>query len=95
MSKLIKGVNDLATVNPELAKHWHPTKNGNLTPSDVSYGSNVKVWWIGYCGHEWEATIKDRSAGNDCPYCAGKKVLIGFNDLGTKYPEIAKEWHQF
>lgn len=30
MAKLIPGVNDLATVNPELAKEWHPTKNGNL-----------------------------------------------------------------
>lgn len=28
MVKLIKGENDLATVNPVLAKEWHPKKIG-------------------------------------------------------------------
>ena len=27
--------NCLATVNPDVAKEWHPTKNENLTPFDV------------------------------------------------------------
>lgn len=27
-----------------------------------------------------------------CPYCSGKRVWIGFNDLETTHPEIAKEW---
>tara|TARA_B110000285_G_scaffold180449_1_gene203483 strand:+ start:85 stop:225 length:141 start_codon:yes stop_codon:yes gene_type:complete len=35
----------LAEVNPELAEEWHPTKNGELTPFDVTKGSNKKVWW--------------------------------------------------
>jgi hypothetical protein len=35
----------LADVNPELAKQWHPDKNGDLTPDDVLPGSNKKVWW--------------------------------------------------
>ena len=34
----------LAINRPELAKEWHPTKNGNLTPVDVSTGSNKNVW---------------------------------------------------
>ena len=25
----------LAEVNPELAKQWHPTMNGDLTPEDI------------------------------------------------------------
>ena len=40
------GFNDLQTINPELAEQWHPTKNGNLTPSQVTYGSKRKVWWL-------------------------------------------------
>ncbi len=28
-----------------------------------------------------------------CPYCAGRKVLKGFNDLFTCMPEIAAQWH--
>ena len=33
------------TPYPHLVKEWHPTKNGDLTPKDVTYGSNKKVWW--------------------------------------------------
>ena len=32
--------------NPELAKEWHPTKNGSLEPTDLTLGSNKKVWWV-------------------------------------------------
>lgn len=87
------GKNDLSSVSPELAKEWHPTKNGSLKPEDVGPNSNKKVWWIGKCGHEWQATPNQRNAGRGCPYCANRKVLIGFNDLATIYPSIAEEWH--
>ena len=73
MAKLIVGQNDLATVNPDLAAEWHPTKNNCLLPTQVTAGSNRKVWWKGTCGHEWEAAIYSRAAGKGCPYCHGKK----------------------
>jgi DNA-directed RNA polymerase subunit RPC12/RpoP len=91
--RVISGQNDLATINPELADEWHPVKNNGLTPTDVMSGSNSKVWWLGKCGHEWEAVISSRKAGRGCPYCAGQKLLVGFNDLATKNPRLAAEWH--
>ena len=52
----------LAEKHPELTKQWHPTKNGELTPNDVTFGSNKKVWWK--CDkaedHEWKASLKNR-----------------------------------
>ena len=39
------GVNDLATKRPDLATEWHPTKNGDLKPTDVAAGSEKKAWW--------------------------------------------------
>ena len=36
----------LAETHPELAKQWHPTKNGDLKLEDVTAGSNKKVWWF-------------------------------------------------
>lgn len=81
----------LDEVNPELAKEWSE-KNEPLTPGNVTYGSNKKVWWKGKCGHEWLMSVKNRSHGEGCPYCAGKRVLIGFNDLATKAPHLAEEW---
>ena len=96
------GFNDLATTHPEIAKEWHPTKNGNLKPTDVSAGCNKKVFWLlpyddpntgKHHEFEWEAVIQSRIQGRGCPYLSGKKVWKGFNDLATTHPELAKEWH--
>lgn len=91
--RAIQGINDLETTSPELAKEWHPTKNGDTSPSDVMAGSHSKVWWMCDKGHEWKAQIKSRGTGVGCPYCSNKLVLDGFNDLASVRPEIAKWWH--
>ncbi len=72
--KKVGSDNNLLAVNPELAQQWHPTKNGNLRPSDVTRSSNRKVWWQCKRGHEWETQIKNRSQGKGCPYCARRKL---------------------
>ncbi len=85
--------NCLALINPKLANEWHPTKNGNLTPKDVTPGSSrKKFWWLCKKDHEWDAIIKSRSNGCACPYCSGKKVCKD-NSLAAKIPKLAKEWH--
>jgi hypothetical protein len=84
--------NRLSTTNPELAKQWHPTKNGNLTQNYVGSGSHEKVWWICEKGHEWEASVENRSKGKGCPYCVGRKVCED-NCLSTANPELAKQWN--
>lgn len=72
--KLVKGTNDLATVNPTLAEEWNYEKNGTLTPDQVTAGSEKKVWWKCEFGHEWEAIVLSRNRGNGCPICAGRKI---------------------
>lgn len=73
-----------------LSKEWHPTKNGQLTPSQVFLNTHKKVWWLGVCRHEWEASITNRtSRHSNCPFCSGKKVLCGYNDLITTHPFCA------
>ena len=91
--KVLVGYNDLSTLAPEIALQWHPSKNSDCTPKDVTINSHRKVWWLGSCGHEWKASIADRNNGRGCPYCAGKKVLKGYNDLQTVNPTLAKEWN--
>ena len=49
--------NNLLIENPELAKEWHPTRNDVLTPEMATSGSDKKVWWLGRCGHEWQANM--------------------------------------
>ena len=79
--------------NPEIAKEWNFDRNGNLKPQNITANSNKKIWWKCNQGHEWQARIDHRSSGSGCPYCAGKKVLKGFNDLQTSNPVLAKEWN--
>ena len=82
--------------NAQLMAEWDWEKNDKLgfDPKTLTLGSRKKVWWLGECGHEWEAQIINRAkSGTGCPYCLNKKVLMGFNDLATTNPEIAAEWH--
>lgn len=76
-----------------LLQQWHPEKNGEVKPEDVSYGSKKKVWWVCEKGHEWSALIKARTAGNGCPYCANRISAPGENDLATVRPELVEQWH--
>ena len=84
--------NSLQALNPDLAKQWHPCKNDDLTPNQVTTGANKKVWWRCEKGHEWKANISDRNNGNGCPYCAGRFVCDD-NSLQTLEPELSKQWH--
>ena len=89
LSKPQQGINDLETMFPDIAREvdgWEPTT--------VRYGSKKKMpWKCTAHGHTWERTVNQRtsSGGRGCPYCTGKKVWKGFNDLETRFPEIAKE----
>ena len=92
--KVLPGENDLASFYPNIAKEWHSEKNGSLKPEAVSPSSNRKVWWRCPLGHEYQSVVALRTQrGNGCPYCTGRKVLPGFNDLATVEPETAKQWH--
>lgn len=91
---VVQGENDLASRFPALAAQWHPTQNGSLTPEQVTASSNRKVWWICEEGHAYQAVVASRTTGGSgCPYCAGRKVLPGFNDLASREPLLAKQWH--
>ena len=87
-----EGYNDLQTCYPQIACQWHTSKNAPIMPTGVTSHSHEKVWWKCDLGHEWRSTVKDRVEGNNCPFCSGKKVLKGFNDLATVNPALAKEW---
>lgn len=82
-----KGSNDLATLFPEISQ-----ESDGWDPSGFFPGSNRKMSWKCKLGHQWKAVIYERaSRGSRCPYCANSKVLTGFNDLKTRFPEIANE----
>jgi uncharacterized Zn-finger protein len=67
--------NNLNFLYPDIAKEWHPIKNANLKPTDVTKSSGKKVWWICSYGHEWETVISTRTKKKTrCPYCVKYKI---------------------
>lgn len=81
---------------PDVAREWHPTKNGELTPRDVSRSSHSYAWW--QCRrngrHVWRAEIIKRGwIGRGCPMCANH-IATAETSLRTLFPRLAREWHQ-
>lgn len=66
--KVLKGYNDLKTVKSNLVKEWDYEKN-RIKPTEVTYGSGKKVWWICNNGHHYKATICNKVKGRGCPIC--------------------------
>ncbi len=84
--------NALATLAPDLAGEWDFTKN-ILTPEQVVPRSGREVFWVCDQGHSYQARVISRYLRKTgCPICSGRILLIGFNDLQTRFPDIALEW---
>ena len=77
-----------------LLVQWDTAGNLPDTPKTISHGSRKQAWWVCDQGHRWQAAVQSRTApNNQCPVCAGKQVLAGFNDLASRYPDLAAQWH--
>lgn len=91
-NKVLKGVNDLATLHPELVDEWDAS-NMPLMPDMVSRKADREITWKCLrCGQTWRSRIADRTDGHGCPVCAGERLVQGINDFATEYPELASEW---
>lgn len=93
--KIISGINDLKTLNPKIIKEWNYDKNKieGIDPTKITCGSHKKAWWICSKGHEYFSSIANKCKNRGCPVCSSKKIVIGYNDLVSQYPNIAKEWN--
>ena len=95
--KILKGYNDLQSCYPDLIRNewdWIMNNANNLHPDGITSGSTVKAWWhCDTCNGHYEMSINHKTHGNGCPYCSGKKVLRGYNDLMSNYLDLVNsEW---
>ena len=89
-SRVVSGINDLRTTHKELCEQWFDEV---YSPEQVSAGSDYAARWKCAAGHTWYTTVDSRThRGSGCPYCANRKILIGFNDLKTTNPILADQW---
>ena len=88
--------NNLKHLFPDIASEWHSGKNENLKPEEFTFGSKRKVWWVCPKGHEYDATIGNRTIRNSgCPFCSHQssapefRILTElryiFHDVKTRY----------
>jgi uncharacterized protein (DUF983 family) len=81
------GKDSICVTHPYLVAELVDKKNSLLTK-----GSDKKVLWRCTNGHEYRQAISSRTRGAGCSACNGGNVLIiGGNDLASKFPEVAKE----
>ena len=80
--------------NSKLMLEWDLEKNEfyGFNPNTTALHSNKKVWWKCEKKHSWDMSPERRLKSKGCPYCLNKRVLIGYNDLGTLFPNLEKEW---
>ena len=60
---------------------------------DVTPWAHNRVWWCcAAYGHSWEASVAHRSRGINCPICANRTIIPGFNDLASMSPQLLQSW---
>jgi DNA-directed RNA polymerase subunit RPC12/RpoP len=97
--KRVNETNSLSTTHPHLALEWDYTKNGHLTPKNITKGSHGKVWWICERNHSYPAVVYSRADGKGCPTCyelygrSKPKRAKRENSLAIRKPQIATQWH--
>jgi len=84
-----------ADLFPAQAEHWHPHRNGKLTPTEVSPFSMTRVWWqcSKHRSHEWKGSIASKTRSAGCPYCQNRRLDPKTNSLSVTHPMLAKQWH--
>lgn len=95
--QLVPGVNDLATLHPEVAEEFSVALNGGVTPDQVWPATPMSYLWV--CrksGHVYPCSPRERTVlGIGCTKCTGRQIEPGESDLGTVKPVVAARWHTF
>lgn len=91
--QVLRGFNDFESQCSYESYFWDYCKNLD-NPWEIVKSKNATRWFICELGHSFSLTINSiQSRSNWCPYCAGQRVLLGFNDLKTNSPSIASHWN--
>lgn len=89
--KVLKNYNDAETIYPQFQQEYDNEKNIH-NYDEILLNSKKKFWWICELGHSYESAGEKKVLGQGCPYCINRKLLQGYNDLATRFPQIAEQW---
>lgn len=85
----MKGVDDLETLYPDIAKEWDYERNGNVLPSQIRpRSSQLRYWICSKHGTSFKAAPANRVRGCGCIKCKGEKII---NKAGFKVEQYSKD----
>ena len=90
-----QGVNDVATLYPELMLDWDYEANENLDPTTLMRTNSSRVYWKCHvCGNQWVSSLVTRTLHDTgCPVCRDRERAEKGNLLAIRYPDVASEWN--
>ncbi len=88
---------------PNIARRWHPTRNGDSQPGDHRHAGKERVWLL--CGgcpvcserHQWDARVDNLTQYGDnslCPFCTSKGPSFCSCRSVAKNERLVAEWHE-
>lgn len=85
---------NLSVLYPDLSQEWSIERNDGVLPHMVTPGTRKKVWWDCHaCHNSWCASVSSRVHGSGCPFCSGRQIVPGINDLASLHPDLLNEWN--
>ena len=91
-------MNSIDTVIDNISDVW--SNDNKKSYNELTIDSSYKARWnCQNCGGIFKRTVKDyiynyKNNRENCPYCAGKKALAGFNSLDTVIENIDDVWEK-
>lgn len=78
----------------DFMKDWNDEENTIISIETLVQNNGQKyLWKCHVCSYKWYASFKERKKGKKCPYCSGKVVWKGHNDLATTNKALLEEWN--
>lgn len=84
---------NLARCFPAIAAEWNERRNRGSAPDSVHPSLRRSVWWQCARGHEWRASIAERTRrGSGCGQCSVTLRGTSHGTFAALHPGVAKDW---
>lgn len=89
----LPGINDVVTLDPGIEAFWDRDLAPQVDLHTLRPNSLKRVHWKCPSGHTWVSSVQAFRAltGARCPYCNGRRVLRGFNDVATTHRHLVAD----
>lgn len=88
----LKGVNDLATTHPRIARELHPKTGYAKTATQLNAADPKTRDWLCPQEHPYRASVKARVRGKTCPECKKRRTRTSGRSIVDTHPHLVSSW---